>query len=212
MHRLVHDPDDGPRTTLWVESSVEPLRRAQGNPNIVIPVYARTSRDGDIEPHIVRGASIISIDSVNDPHRPVYAANLALFSIAPVSRVLLIRRRDDADAFPGAWALPGGHVNADETAHEAACRDLAEETGVSPEALGKLKLVGVYDDTHRDPRGRVVSVAYTASVENGVPPEPTAGSDAAEAAWMPIFRVLDGAMPVAFDHLRIITDAYTVCE
>jgi len=108
--------------------------------------------------------------------------------------VVLIRR--GSDPFEGQWALPGGFVNVGETVREAAVREVAEETGLAVEVS---RLVGVYSEPDRDPRGHNVSVAFVASVLGG---QMKASSDAAEV------DVLDPAtVELAFDHDRIITDA-----
>lgn len=123
----------------------------------------------------------------------------------PDTRVLLIRRSDDSDAYPGHWALPGGYVDAGERIEDAARRELAEETGLT--APVSWQQVGIYDAPGRDPRGRVVSVAYVAELPE--PVAPTAGDDADEAEWAPL-RVFLGVNStcLAFDHNVILADAY----
>jgi 8-oxo-dGTP diphosphatase len=117
--------------------------------------------------------------------------------------VLLIER--GWDPYAGCLALPGGLVGHGETFEQAARRELVEETGVTaPPLLGS---VGVYDEPDRDPRGRVVSVAFAGMAYETVPP--TAGDDARAAQWVEVRSVLSGAQPVAFDHARIIADAIT---
>lgn len=113
-------------------------------------------------------------------------------------RVLLIQR--GWDPFEGSWALPGGHVDENETARAACARELAEEAGIRVAAPG-LRLVGVYDAPDRDPRGRYVSVAFLARVNGGVLAK--AGDDAADAAWFD----LDKLPSLAFDHDQIIREA-----
>lgn len=117
-------------------------------------------------------------------------------------RVLLVER--GVEPYQGAMALPGGFLrDATEDLAAAAHRELAEEAGLDGHAL-HLEQLGVYGDPGRDPRGRVVSVAYLA-VAPGLP-EPVAGTDAAGACWMPVEAVLSSDLPLAFDHRRIVDD------
>ncbi len=114
---------------------------------------------------------------------------------------LLVRRA--AAPYKGRWALPGGFVEPDEDLHTAAGRELAEETSVSdlPVHLEQLRS---YGDPNRDPRMRVVSVAYLALGPDL--PDPVAGSDAADAAWRPVAEALAGTAKLAFDHAVILAD------
>ena len=108
-------------------------------------------------------------------------------------RVLLIQRA--SEPFQGSWALPGGFVDLGETVEEAAVREAKEETGLDVEIL---RLVDVYSDPDRDPRGHNVSVAFLARAGG----DPSAASDAAEAAFLD-----PSSTALAFDHDRIIADA-----
>jgi 8-oxo-dGTP diphosphatase len=114
-------------------------------------------------------------------------------------KVLLIQR--DLDPFKGRWALPGGFVRMDESLEEAARRELQEETGLERVYLEQLCSFG---DVDRDPRDRVVSVAYYALVKLG-DHRVRAATDAREAAW---FAVWD-TPSLAFDHNRILQAALT---
>ncbi len=108
--------------------------------------------------------------------------------------IVLIRRA--SDPFEGRWALPGGFVEVGETIEAAATREAAEETGLAVELA---RLVGVYSDPDRDPRGHNVSVAFLARVVGG---DLIAATDATEVA------VIDpDSVELAFDHRSIIADA-----
>ena len=108
--------------------------------------------------------------------------------------VVLIRR--GSDPYEGMWALPGGFAEVGETVENAAIREAKEETNLDVELE---RLVGVYSEPDRDPRGHNVSVAFLARVRSG---EPEAATDADEVA------VLDpSGIELAFDHRKIIEDA-----
>ncbi|GII57242.1 NUDIX hydrolase [Planotetraspora thailandica] len=116
--------------------------------------------------------------------------------------VLLIER--GVDPYKGTLALPGRFLqHSGEGITAAARRELSEETDLDVATL-RLEQLGVYGDPGRDPRGRVVSVAYLAIAPRL--PEPSAGTDAAAAGWHPSDRVLSGDLALAFDHRRIIAD------
>ena len=126
---------------------------------------------------------------------------------------LVIRRGEDP--YAGQLALPGGFVRPAESLDRAASRELAEETGLAdlPVHLEQLATYGAVD---RDPRMRVVSVAYLALAPDL--PTPRAGGDAASAAWRPVAPMLPDLFPgsaaysgtagtaLAFDHARILAD------
>ena len=112
-------------------------------------------------------------------------------------QILLIER--GGEPFAGRWALPGGFVEPDEALDAAALRELSEETAVSDVYLEQLYTFGA---PGRDPRGRVISVAYYALVREA-DHAPRAGSDARRARWFPASR----PPPLAFDHAEILATA-----
>ncbi|ONI67410.1 NUDIX hydrolase [Kribbella sp. ALI-6-A] len=133
------------------------------------------------------------------------ATDLVILTVQDGSFEVLLIRRGIAP-HRGRWALPGGFVRAGEGLEDAARRELAEETGVgSSTPRMHLEQVATYGEPGRDPRGRVISVAYLALVPDL--PAPVAGSDAASASWIPVAEVLADPGRLAFDHHRILTDA-----
>ena len=140
-----------------------------------------------------------------DPARfPAFAVTVDVVILTMsggVLQVLLVRRGEAP--FAGMWAIPGGFKRPSETLDEAARRELAEETGVDAASL--LTQFAAYGDPERDPRMNVVTIAYLAVLRDvGAV---VAGTDAAEAALIPVFDVLNGKLDLAFDHLRIVRDA-----
>ncbi|WP_372664989.1 NUDIX hydrolase [Amycolatopsis kentuckyensis] len=112
---------------------------------------------------------------------------------------LVVRR--GVEPYQGEWALPGGFVREDEDLSDAARRELAEETGLAPGTVHIEQLAG-YGAPDRDPRMRVVTVAYLALAPDL--PAPSAGTDAAEARWTPVRSLTREHL--AFDHDRILAD------
>src|SRR5882762_6866703 len=112
-------------------------------------------------------------------------------------KVLLIERA--LEPFKGRWASPGGFVRVEESLDEAARRELAEETGLKDVFLEQLYTFGAVD---RDPRERVVSVAYYALVKLS-DHRARAATDAANAEWFPVSKT----PKLAFDHADILATA-----
>ncbi len=130
-------------------------------------------------------------------------ADVVLFTIEKDAlQVLLVRRAEEP--FQGSWALPGGFVKECEDLDAAAARELAEETGLDA-AKHHLEQLAVYGEPARDPRMRVVTVAYWAvSAEH---PQARPGGDATEAKQFDVASIESGGVPLAFDHRRILFDA-----
>ena len=122
----------------------------------------------------------------------------------PVLTVDVLIRRDDGyvfikrknEPYRGHWAIPGGLVEYGETVEQAAIREAKEETGLE---VKLIRLVGVYSDPTRDPRGHYVSIAYLAEAVSG---ELKAATDAEEAK---VFKRKPERL--AFDHSKIFEDA-----
>jgi 8-oxo-dGTP diphosphatase len=144
------------------------------------------------------------MDYGNDLHeypRPALTVDCVVFGVDLEERdlrVLLIQR--DHPPFKHKWALPGGYVHLEESLEEAARRELAEETNVADVYLEEL---AVFGDVDRDPRGRIVTVAYYGLVtlrEYDV----RGATDARDAAWFSV----DEVEQLAFDHDRILALAW----
>lgn len=110
-------------------------------------------------------------------------------------KVLLVER--GVEPFKGKWALPGGFLRMDESAEQGALRELQEETGLK---TAYIKQFHTFTDPDRDPRERVITIAYYALVRLQ---DVVAGDDAARAGWF----ALDEVPSLAFDHDRILRTA-----
>ncbi len=138
-------------------------------------------------------------------HRMNVSVDVALFTVRNEEfQVLLIER--GINPFRFQWALPGGRIRSDigegETPEETAYRELEEETGISKNLVGYLEQLGAYGNPKRDPRNRVISIAYF-----GIRPmldDPKSGSDASKAEFKPVNEI---EQSLAFDHDEILSDA-----
>jgi 8-oxo-dGTP diphosphatase len=126
---------------------------------------------------------------------PPETPKLTVDIVAPMEGgIVLIKRKNEP--FEGMWAFPGGFVDIGETVEDAAVREMKEETGLDVELV---RLVGVYSEPNRDPRGHNVSVAFLANVVGG---EMKADTDAEEV------EILDpNSVELAFDHAEVVSDA-----
>lgn len=127
------------------------------------------------------------------PQSPALTADCVVFDRA--GRLLLIKRAKPP--FKGFYALPGGFVDVGETVEAAALRELKEETGLD----GKIeRLIGVYSEPKRDPRGHTVSVAFLIRVRST---KAIGGDDADSAEFVEGWR----EQKLAFDHHKIVAAA-----
>lgn len=132
------------------------------------------------------------------PH-PAVTTDIVVFTLRDgAPHVLLIQRRHPP--YQGHWALPGGFLDIDEDLEDCARRELAEETGVRDVALEQVHTFG---RPGRDPRERVISVAYVTLLDADAV-RPQAASDAAAVAWF----AYDALPQLAFDHAEIIACAH----
>ena len=128
------------------------------------------------------------------PVTPEVCADIIIEMRTPEGKpgVVLISRKNP----PYGWAIPGGFVDVGETVEKAAVREAFEETCL---CIRNLRLMGVYSDPRRDPRGHTVSAVYTATASG----KPRGADDAREARVFPIDHL---PRPLAFDHGRILAE------
>ncbi len=146
--------------------------------------------------------SLSDYDATSYPPFAV-TADVALFTIRDDAlQVLLIER--GGEPYRGAWALPGGFVHPDEHLEIAAARELAEETGLTRGAW-HLEQLAAYGAPGRDPRMRVVTIAFWAVTADV--PLLRGGGDATSPDLVPVAGIEGGATRLAFDHGQIVRDA-----
>lgn len=141
--------------------------------------------------------------------RPSLAVDLVILTVLGGNLKILLVERKDAP-FAGSWALPGGFVRVDsegrggESLEAAARRELEEETGLHGEHIF-LEQLYTFGDPHRDPRTRVVSVAWFALIRPTLAPYIRAGGDASGVRWTPVASLEPENL--AFDHTKIVNMA-----
>ena len=129
------------------------------------------------------------------PH-PAVTTDCVVFGLDGIQlNILLIERGDEP--YKGCWAFPGGFMNIDETAEQGVVRELWEETGLK---LKNPRQFGAFTAVNRDPRERVITIAFYALTHKA---DVKGGDDAAKAQWFP----LDQIPPLAFDHDEILHKA-----
>lgn len=135
----------------------------------------------------------------NYPHPAVTADCLVFAHTDEGMKLLLIQRKNEP--CKGKWAFPGGFMDIDETTIDAARRELKEETGL---VVGELHRVGIFDAVDRDPRERIITVAYYTILDKLA--EVSGLDDAAQAKWFSLTELPD----LAFDHKEILQEAERV--
>ena len=135
----------------------------------------------------------------NYPHPAVTADCIVFVRTDEGMKLLLIQRKNEP--CKGKWAFPGGFMDIDETTVDAARRELKEETGL---VVGELHRVGIFDAVDRDPRERIITVAYYTILDK--PAEVSGLDDAAQAKWFLLTELPD----LAFDHKEILQEAERV--
>ena len=134
--------------------------------------------------------------------RPSVSAEVVIFAEQDGdTHTLLVLRKHDP--YGGWWALPGGHMEMDETVEQAAHRELEEETGLRTD---RLQLIGIFDEPNRVKNKRVIAVAYLAQVASCAITR--AGDDASGCRWFPIDQLPD----MAFDHKSMVMAAYQMAK
>lgn len=129
------------------------------------------------------------------PH-PAVTTDCVVFGVTSRELEILLVERGN-EPYKGYWAIPGGFLNMDENAEQCALRELKEETGLT---LNNIKEFATYSDVDRDPRERVISIAFYALTKKA---EVKGGDDAVKAQWF----ALDEVPHLAFDHDKMLKNA-----
>lgn len=135
------------------------------------------------------------MDNISKPVTPLLTVD-ALILLNDKKDILLIRRKNPP--FQGQFALPGGFVDVGETVEDACIREAKEETNINVKIL---KLIGVFSDPKRDPRGHTVTIAYLCDPLTKKE-KPRALDDAAALEIVPLSKL--SSLELAFDHMDII--------
>ena len=130
--------------------------------------------------------------------RPMVTVDAVVFTLIETRLAVLLIKRG-RPPFLGMWALPGGFLDMNEELEDAAARELAEETGVAGVRLEQFQTFGA---VHRDPRGRVITIAYVGFTDHRAH-APKAADDAADVCWMPVCDL----PRLSADHNRVIETA-----
>jgi 8-oxo-dGTP diphosphatase len=145
-----------------------------------------------------------------DYTRPSVTVDLIIFTIIDARLVVLLVKRKE-HPFKGAWVVPGGFVRVGETAaeqgedlDEAARRELQEETGLDADRV-HVEQLATFGKSGRDPRMRVISVAYVALVRPDLAPIVKAGGDVSDAKWASMDELKK--LELGFDHREIVATA-----
>ncbi|CAN5485256.1 hypothetical protein BH23BAC1_BH23BAC1_41600 [soil metagenome] len=133
--------------------------------------------------------------------RPSVTVDCVILKIISDSiQILLIQR--EKEPFKNKWALPGGFLEMEEKLVEGVKRELEEETGLK---ISKLEQIGAFGDPDRDPRGRVISIAFLSILKKRQESQIKAASDAADVQWFDLQKLPE----LAFDHKKIISKSIT---
>ena len=138
-------------------------------------------------------------NKIDKPRNPIPTIDVILTEQSNSNRILLIKRKNDP--LKDYFALPGGFVDKGERVEDAARREAEEELSVK---VKPIDILGVYSDPNRDPRGRIMSIAFISKITSG---ELKASDDAADLQWVEMSSLEN--IKLAFDHFKILSDYKT---